>query len=198
MFRLVESIQIKDGQISLLPYHEARANRTRMALLGIGKPIHIGAAIQEKGSFQYGLYKCRVVYNEKIEEIIVQEYQIREIKTVKLLEDNEITYDFKFLERPALDILYQNRDACDEIMITKKGLITDAFYYNYIFEKAGSWFTPESPLLKGCRRAALIDSGMLHTADIPVDRIYDYDRIHLINAMTEPGTIVITPDQVKM
>lgn len=198
MFRLVESIQIKDGQIPLLPYHENRANCTRKLFSGIDEPLDIGAAIREKGPFQDGLYKCRVVYNEKIEEIIVQSYQIRDIKTVRLVEDNEITYDFKFLERPALDILYQNRDVCDEIMIAKKGLITDAYYYNYIFEKAGRWFTPKSPLLKGCRRAALIDSGELCTADIHVDRIFDYDRIHLINAMTEPGKIVITPHQIKM
>ncbi len=195
---MVESIQIKDGQIPLLPYHEARANRTRMALLGIDKPLHIGEAIQKKGPFQDGHYKCRVLYNEKIDEIIVEAYQIRKIQTVRLVEDNDIRYDFKFLERPVLDVLYQQRDVCDEIMITKKGLITDAYYYNYIFERAGTWYTPKSPLLAGCRRAALIDSGVLHTADIPVDRICDYDRIHLINAMTEPGNIVITPDQVHM
>lgn len=198
MFRLVESIQIRDGQIPLLPYHEARANRTREALMGIDKPLLLGEAIHEKGLFKDGIYKCRVVYNEKIEEIIVQEYQIREIKALRLVEDNSIRYDFKFLERPALDVLFQQRDGCDEIMIVKEGLITDAFYYNFIFEKAGRWFTPKTPLLEGCRRAAFIDAGLLCTDDIHVDSICDYDRIHLINAMTEPGNIVITPDQIKI
>jgi 4-amino-4-deoxychorismate lyase len=198
MFRLVESIQIRDGQIPLLLYHEARANRTRKALMGVDEPLHIGEAIHEKGPFQDGHYKCRVVYNEKIEEIIVQEYQIREIKALRLVEGNGIRYDFKYLERPALDILYQQRDGCDEIMIVKEGLITDAFYYNFIFEKAGRWFTPKTPLLEGCRRAALIDSGVLRKADIRTEQMCDYDRIHLINAMTEPGKIVITPDQIHM
>jgi 4-amino-4-deoxychorismate lyase len=88
------------------------------------------------------------------------------------------------------------REMCDEIMIVKKGLITDAYYYNFIFEKGGMWYTPASPLLKGCRRASLLDAGILHLADISVEHIHKYDRIHLINAMTEPGKIVLHPNQV--
>ncbi len=197
MFRLVESIQIQNGQMPLLAYHEARIRQTRKVLLGIDKTLPISEAICNFGPFTEGLFKCRLVYNAQIEEIIVQPYQIRKITSIKLLEDNEITYDYKFLERPELDDLYDQRGNHDEIMIVRNGLVTDAYYYNFIFEKDGKWYTPASPLLKGCRRAALLEEGVLNKADITVQSIHEYDRIHLINAMTEPGKIVLTPDQIK-
>lgn len=197
MFQLVESIQIQNGQIPLLTYHEARIIQTRKVLLGTNKILPISEAISDFGPFTDGVLKCRLVYNEQIEEIIVQPYQIRKITSIKLIEDNEITYDYKFLERPELDALYDQRGNHDEIMIVRNGLVTDAYYYNFIFEQDGKWYTPASPLLKGCRRAALLDEGVLNKVDITIQSIHDYDRIHLINAMTEPGMIVLTPDQIK-
>ena len=51
------------------------------------------------------------------------------------------------------------------------------------------WYTPAQPLLKGTRRAALLDAGILTEQDIPALKIREYQKIRLFNAMLPFGKI---------
>jgi len=69
--------------------------------------------------------------------------------------------------------------------------VTDAYYYNLVFEKDGRYFTPMTPLLAGVQRARLLKSGKITPIEIAAAHICDYDSIHLINALTPMGRIVV-------
>ena len=147
-------------------------------------------------NYQDGLVKCRIVYSQEIEEISFQKYQIRSIKKIKIIQSDTITYPFKFEDRKELDTLYENRMDGEEIMIVKNSMVTDAYYYNFVFQKGKEYFTPQQPLLEGVMRSSLILQKKIIKKDIFVAEIKEFDAIHLINAMTPLGKIVLKPNQI--
>ena len=79
-------------------------------------------------------------------------------------------------------MLEQRKDA-DEILIVKNGLITDASYANIIFKKENRWFTPNTYLLNGVMRQALLNNKSIEVADINQINFREYESCKLINAM---------------
>ena len=172
--------------------HEARANQARAALWGINQKIDLRKHIIIPDTCKTGLVKCRVSYDTSIREITFVPYSVRQIKTLKIIEtDEDLHYSYKWADRPQLDRLYGLRDDCDEIIIVQHGLVTDAYYYNLVFEKDGRYFTPMKPLLAGVQRARLLNSGKITPIEIAAAHICDYDSIHLINALTPMGRIMV-------
>lgn len=196
MVRLIESIRIINGRISLLSLHEDRCNHARAKLWHITDAINLRKKMTIPKNYQDGLVKCRIVYSQEIEEISFQKYQIRSIKKIKIIQSDTITYPFKFEERKELDTLYENRMDGEEIMIVKNGMVTDAYYYNFVFQKGKEYFTPQQPLLEGVMRSSLILQKKIIKKDIFVAEIKEFDAIHLINAMTPLGKIVLKPNQI--
>jgi 4-amino-4-deoxychorismate lyase len=130
-------------------------------------------------------YKCRVVYGKEIESIEFAVYQPKLISTLKLIEDNEIDYSYKFADRENINRLYGQRGSCDDILIVKNNLITDTSYCNILFFDGTNWITPESPLLKGTKRQQLLDEGKIRAARITVDSLRNYQKFMLINALLD-------------
>ena len=192
MSLLVESIKIYNGRMYNIALHEARANQARAALWGINQKIDLRKHIIIPDTCKTGLVKCRVSYDTSIREITYEPYSVRDIKTLKIIETGEdLHYSYKWAERPQLDRLYGLRDDCDEIIIVQHGLVTDAYYYNLVFEKDGRYFTPMKPLLAGVQRARLLNSRKITPIEIGASQIADYESIHLINALTPLGRIVV-------
>jgi len=108
-----------------------------------------------------------------------------------LVHDNDIAYEYKWVDRPELDRLFSHKGEASEIIIIKDGKVTDGFYYNLVFEKEGKLFTSDTPLLQGTQRASLIQKGKITETTISEEDIFDFDKIHLINAMTLPGKLVV-------
>jgi 4-amino-4-deoxychorismate lyase len=196
MIRLIESIRIFNGRISHLNLHENRCNESRAKLWDLSNAINLRKKMIIPTNFLDGLVKCRIVYSQEIEEISFQKYQIRSINKIKIIHSDTISYPFKFEDRKELDTLYENRMDGEEIMIVKNGKITDAYYYNYVFQKGKEYFTPEQPLLEGVRRSSLILQKKIIKKDIFVAEIKEFDALHLINAMTPLGKIVLKPNQI--
>ena len=197
MSLLVESIKIYNGRIYNIALHEARANQARAALWGINQKIDLRKHIIIPDTCKTGLVKCRVSYDTSIREITFVPYSVRQIKTLKIIETGEdLHYGYKWADRPQLDRLYGLREDCDEIIIVQHGLVTDAYYYNLVFEKEGRYYTPMKPLLAGVQRAHLLKSGKITPIEIAASQIDEYNRIHLINALTPMRRIVVERSDV--
>lgn len=185
MSLLVESIKILNGKCYNLALHEARANRSRREVFGLGEKCYLKKHIHIPEAFVHGLVKCRIIYGEQIQEVSFSHYRIRDIQNVKVVETTDLTYDHKWVNRPALDELFRLRQSCDEIIIVNNGLVTDGYYYNLVFEKQGHFYTPKSPLLRGIQREVLLKKGKIALCDIAVEDITMYDKVHYINALTK-------------
>ncbi len=187
-----EAIKIKDGIIYNLEYHQARIDRT------LSEFYETNIQLSDIRIPQYamsGLYKCRVVYGNDIESVGFSPYTLRQIKNVRIVIDNSIDYRYKYIDRERLNTLLGD-SGCDEIIIVKNGLVTDASFSNLVFESGGRFYTPVSCLLQGTKRQALIDSGVVAERNITLSDIHTFNQVFFINAMIdiEDGLSVAVKD----
>jgi 4-amino-4-deoxychorismate lyase len=162
-------------------------NSSRRILFRSSSEIDLLKFIIIPEKFRSGLIKCRVIYSEEIESVEFSEYQIKKIDSLKIVECGDFIYDHKFLNRNKLDELKRGNTKSDsqEILIIKNGLITDTSYSNVAFYDGTKWFTPSTPLLKGTKRASLIDEGLLHEEEIRLKDLKKFSQLKLINAMID-------------
>ncbi len=182
MSLLLESIHLNNGEFRNLEYHESRMRASSHVVFNNNKGFNLSEL--KKESFpSFGLYKVRVVYDTQIRKVEFVPYEARSVDSLKLVHDNEIQYDHKFLGRTKLEYLYSLRGSADDVLIVKNGLITDSLYANVIFKKDANWFTPNSYLLKGTMRQSLLDKGVIKEASITVENYHHYQSCKLINSM---------------
>ncbi len=191
MSRLVETIKILNGRIFNLANHQLRFDKTRKDLFDDTTTISLREKIIQQGIPEKGLYKCRVEYGPNMLKTEFLPYQFPKVSSLVMVHDNDITYEYKWVDRPALDRLFSRKGEASEIIIIKDGKVTDGFYYNLVFEKEGKLFTSDTPLLQGTQRASLIQKGKITESIITEEDLFDFEKIHLINAMTLPGKLVI-------
>jgi len=176
---LLETIKIEDGTICNLPYHQARCNESRNALFHTQDTLDLSKLIQAP---KQGLYRCRILYRAKLHSIEYIPYIPKNIHTLRII-PSTIDYTYKYADRAIFNtLLEENRDV-DEIIIEKKGLLTDTTISNIAFYDGEKWLTPAKPLLHGTMRAKLIDEGFLTTADIGREILQHCTQVALINAM---------------
>ena len=176
---LLETIKIEDGEVFNLSYHQARCDESRKALFNSTDRLDLSSLIQAPSK---GLYRCRILYNEKIHSIEYIPYSPKEIHTLKIV-SSDLEYDHKYANRDALNKLLQLHTDIDDILIEKHGYLTDTTIANIAFYDGKQWFTPEKPLLKGTIRAKLLDEGFLHTRKIKKEDLKNYTQVALMNAM---------------
>lgn len=182
MCRLIESIYLNDGAFRNLSYHEARINQSTEAVMGKLPEWSFTRTLLSSDYPKTGLYKTRLVYDQQRVEIEFVPYQIREINTLKLIETT-LEYPHKFENREALHSVFEKRGGCDDAIMVRGGLITDATYANLIFKRANRWFTPAAPLLKGTMRQYLLDTLRIIPFSIRVEDLAQFESCKLINAM---------------
>lgn len=187
---LLETLKIEDGEVSNLLYHQARCDESRKVLFGSTDTLNISSLIQAPPK---GLYRCRILYNEKIHSMEYIPYASKEIHRLKIVSSN-LEYDHKYANRDALDRLLQMHSDADDILIEKHGYLTDTTIANIAFYNGKQWFTPKKPLLKGTMRAKLLDEGFLHTRMIRKEEIPHYTHVALMNAMI--GFRIINPIKI--
>lgn len=183
MSLLFETISIRDGRPENLYWHQQRVDASVKAVSGRVPSFLLTEEIKAPPSAASGHYRCRVDYDTEIREITFRPYVFNAISSLKLIEDNTITYNLKLAERTALLNLFEQRGSCDDVLIVKNGLIADSTYANVALLKNRQWFTPLAPLLPGTCRARLIDENRLIPVPIRVDDLYHYESILLINAL---------------
>jgi len=185
MSLLIESIKLLDGEFRNLFYHEQRMNRSLKLLCGLQDHFNLEEFLQNIERPLQGLYKCRIVYDDESKEVEFLPYQPNVINSIRIIEHDRISYEFKYLDRKTINRLYDLRKACDDILIVKRGFVTDSSYANIAFRKGKRWYTPWSALLKGTMRANLLERNIIQEEEIRIEDLQTFESFKLINAMFE-------------
>jgi 4-amino-4-deoxychorismate lyase len=183
MSLLIETIRVYNGSFNNVAGHEARMRRSLAEIFSYYGPIHLAEALNDIELPAQGLYKCRVVYSEKSMNTELIPYTVQPVRTLRIVVDNEISYDHKFLDRAAIENNYEKRGTCDDILIIRNGLVTDTSYANIAFKTKDQWITPASFILAGTQRQFLISSGKLEEAEVTVNDLKKFTEFKLINSM---------------
>ncbi|WP_340113887.1 aminotransferase class IV family protein [Maribellus mangrovi] len=196
---LLETIKCLDGKLFNLEFHQHRFNLARKKAYSCSDLISLADSIQIPEKAKTGLFRCRVIYSEQIEKIEFIAHKYRPIKSLKLVEDNEIDYHLKYADRKRLNFLFNQRGDCDDILIVKNGCISDSYTANPVFWDGTSWWTPDTPLLSGTQRARLITEGKIKVWRITPADLPNYSKVGLINAMQDLENMpVIEVENVEM
>jgi 4-amino-4-deoxychorismate lyase len=185
MYLLFETIQILDGAVQDIAYHNDRFNRSREILFGVNQIVFLEEFIKIPAEYSSGVVKCKVVYDESIKGISFSRYVPKPVNRLILIECNNIDYGYKYSDRSKLDDLLQQADCLydEDILIIKNGLVTDTSYSNVAFFDGSEWITPAAPLLAGTKRAKLLDQRAIKTGEIAASEIKYFEKIKLFNAM---------------
>jgi len=176
---LLETIKIEEGKIHNLEYHQKRCDKSRLDLYHTSDTLSLKSIIKAPST---GLYRCRIVYNTEVHSIEYIPYQAKEIKTLKIV-DSDLTYNYKYADRQALNVLRTLHHEVDDILIEHNGYIKDTSIANIAFYDGTTWFTPEVPLLEGTMRAKLLDENIIRTKPIRKEDLPCYTQVALMNAM---------------
>lgn len=136
-----------------------------------------------------GLYRCRFIYDADTYRIEYHPYTFRKITSLRLITDDTVHYPLKYTYRDGLNSLFDRRDASDDVLIVKDGILKDTTIANIALLIDEKWLTPQTPLLYGTTRARLIDEGYLIPTVLTPDDIANARKVALMNAMV--GFVVI-------
>ncbi|MDN5048851.1 aminotransferase class IV family protein [Aliarcobacter butzleri] len=170
-----ETIKCEDFEVFNLDYHQKRVANT------IGLNINLQEYINP---ISEELLRCKLIYDENgVVDVLYFPYKKREIKSFKIIFDNEIEYSKKYLNRAKLDELYEKRDDCDEVIIIKNEIVTDTTIANIAIFYENSWITSKNCLLGGTTRARLLEEKKLFEKDITLDMLKNASKVALMNTM---------------
>jgi len=183
MCRLIETIRLEEGKFGDLFYHQTRMDYAHSNFFAGSPKIELQEFLQSCPMPSIGLHKVRLAYDKEIQSIQISHYSPREIKKLKLVHNDTVSYLHKFEDRSELENLYSQRGECDDIIIVKKNKLTDASFANVVFKKNSQWFTPSSYLLNGTMRQQLLDQKVILEEEITIDDLFHYEKVKLINSM---------------
>lgn len=186
MSLLVESIWINGRTVMNAAYHQQRYVLSMLQLYRDAHPVDLLDLI-DVNQCSTPETKCRITYARKIHKVEFIPYQRKSINSARIIKDEKVSYPLKYEDRPQLDKLYQQRNESDEIVIVKNGLVTDAYYYNLVFENGTGLYTPDQPLLAGTMRQKLLDLKVIVPIEIEIEEIYKFKKLHFINALNPLG-----------
>jgi len=197
MSLFIESIRVEpDDSVPLLTYHQARMDRAltdlqpslRQSIIN-QLPSQLSDLLAQ--STAQGIRKYRILYTaEGIQEATLTQYQIRPITSLSLAPIT-FAYEHKYADRIEINACYHTYPHTDDVIMTRSGLLTDTSYGNIAMLREGTWYTPESPLLHGCRRQYLIDNGLVEPKKIRIEDVNSYSYLMIFNAMIPFGRLLI-------
>ncbi len=183
MSPLFETIKLKNGKLYNLSYHNLRFNNARKAYFGVYRKLALEEIITIPAGNQEGIFRCKVTYSPDVEKVEFIPHQPRKVSSLKLVEMENIDYQFKYTNRSQLDKLYSLRGKEDDILIIKNGFITDSYAANALFFDGLKWWTPDTPLLQGTQRERLLHEGKIHELTITPENLQNFKKVGLINAL---------------
>jgi 4-amino-4-deoxychorismate lyase len=186
MCPLFETIKVENRILHNLEFHNERLNRSRKHLFGCTDIIDLNELISIPEDLNDNVFKCRVVYSEEIEQIQFANYARRQIRTLKMVECDNIVYTYKYVDRKIFSDLMDSVDA-DDILIIKNGKITDTSFSNIVFFDGTKWVTPAQPLLRGTKREELLRNDIISQENICPRDLSRFEKATLINAMVDFG-----------
>jgi 4-amino-4-deoxychorismate lyase len=189
MSRFIEAIKWKDGEFYRLNYHQQRMEMALKLFYSKSPVIDLEAYLHKLTIPEDGIYKCRIVYDDEIRQVEFIPYQLRSVKTIKLIEVNIASTVYKPEDRTAINQAFAQRGECDDVLMVRNGLLTDTSYSNIALLSGNEWITPRIPLLYGTQRAYLIENKIIVEEDISVETLKNFQKIRLFNAMIEFGEL---------
>ncbi len=180
----LETICIKNGVIQNLEAHISRMEQTG-ANFGFSAPALPCLVSMLPETLRDEKVKCRIEYREEIKNIDFTAYTPKIIRSLMLIEANDVNYSFKFSDRTELNALIDKREQYDEILIVQNGCITDTTYSNVVFQKNNDFFTPETFLLNGTKRQILLRKSIIQETRITADNLKEFDYVYFINSMLD-------------
>lgn len=183
MCLLFETIKLDEGKFFNLHYHNLRLNAARAELFEVTEPIMLEDYLTVPENCKKGLFRCRVSYNRSgITKIEFIAQKPRKLSKLKIVHRDEIDYHLKYADRDILNSLFALRDDADEVIIIKKGMVTDCTIGNLVFWNGQYWHTPDTPLLNGTQRQFLLGEKLIHEKRITQEDIHNYSQCGIINA----------------
>lgn len=158
-------------------------DRTRRVLYPKAAALKLPAVLQAANLPSEGVFKVRIIYAEQVMEVEHAPYTIKPIQSLQLVNGNHIRYAKKLANRASINDLLAQRGNCDDILMLQHGFLTDTSYANVALFDGTAWYTPASPMLRGTRRAQLIDMGIVKTAVIREKDLVHFSRLRLMNSM---------------
>lgn len=184
MLQFIESIKVEDQKIFLTELHQQRMIET-FSHFEKDCRIDVLEVFKNLNHDEDGLYKFRLVYDlENNFKTQMLPYVISEIDDFELVTDDNLDYQFKYLDRKNLDLLKQKPQA-DEVIILQNGNVTDTSFSNLLFLKDKTWYTPETYLLNGVQRQHLLKQNQIKSTAISVDNILEFSHFQIINALND-------------
>nr|MBP7472598.1 aminotransferase class IV [Prevotella sp.] len=197
MYRFIETIRIENGNAQRLSFHQKRMDETCSHFNLEKTRICISNLI--KNCPAKGTYKFRMVYGQDgVEDISCQKYTMKKIESLKIVDGGDIDYSYKYEDRSRLDLLTGMKADCDNIIISKNGLLTDTSYTNLALFDGVKWITPRNPLLNGTMRRFLLQDEKITEDDIKITDLAKFKQIALFNSMIDFGKIVLNMDAVRI
>ena len=185
MCLLLETIKIVEGKPQNLEFHQQRMELSREKLFGRNEKPDLEKILNESELTTEGIYKCRLIYGQKVEKTEFIPYEIKPVRSLKIVHADDLDYSLKYADRTEINKLREKRGGCDDILIIKNGFVTDTSYANIIFWDGEKWLTPSTPLLKGTKRQKLIDEGKIIPAEIREEDIPKFKKAKIINSMID-------------
>lgn len=183
---LLETIRIQDGVHDDLPRHLERVRRSSAELWG--RPLLLSPGdLAVPQEFRSGTVKCRVLYSPEGFRAEWSRYVPRRVRTLRAVDCGSLDYHLKYADRSALDRLYALRDGCDDVLLIRRGMVTDTSFSNVVLYDGSGYFTPSDFLLDGCRRRSLLEAGIVREMPLKERDLDSFGDIFLINSMLSLG-----------
>jgi 4-amino-4-deoxychorismate lyase len=187
MCQLLETIKVRQNSLQHVEFHNERVNYSRSYLFESIDNWDLLKLISVPGLDPGRIYRCRFLYSRVVEKIEFLPYAPRIIQKLFFVTVEDLDYSFKYANRDAIDRLKSTyaTEPNSDILIVKNGLVTDTSFSNIVFYDGSNWYTPDSPLLKGTKRAWYLQQGILLEKKITLADIPKYQKARLINAMMD-------------
>jgi len=196
MYPLFESVQLIDACIMRWERH---CRRMHDSLQTLGLPdadyLTIKKSILQQATS--GIQKARILYDGDGFSIDLFTYHIRPLRQLHLITDNNISYTLKYTDRSCFEKYTRGLTSEEDVLFVKEGKITDTSFSNIALLQDGIWYTPSTPLLKGTRRAELVESGLIQEREIWMTELNKYTQLSCINAMLNIGDLCVKPPEYK-
>lgn len=186
-----------NGQVDNLPLHNERMNRSRRDIFGCQNTINLEKYTSFPVECSQGCWRWRITYNESIQTCEHLPYKKRIINQLNIVNGDNLTYNYKFLDRSGINELTAGLQTDNDIIILKNELVTDSSFSNLAFFNGTDWLTPKNPLLEGTRRKQLVNDSRIIPYQIRLTDLNKFSHIMLINAMLDFEEFVLPVSAVK-
>lgn len=211
VLRFLETVRLQDGSIQNADLHFSRMQNTLSHFFPDSKFFDPFTSLTIPRHARKGRVRMRIVYGDTILKIEFFDYHIKNIQRLQPILLEHFDYSFKYEDRSFFDSVSRSLPEDTEPLFIQNGLVTDTTYSNVLFETHDRFDTPSSPLLAGTKRRQLLETHKpknkpfergtilekpVVEKKIPLPEIRNYQRIHLINAMMDPGELVLPIDRI--